>query len=81
LNQQSSITHHLSYWEDSRNDAQTLMSSFNFVEPYLRSVFGFLGMTDATFLTRAELLHSTKGGTAMRSRPVSSSRASHAQTI
>jgi uncharacterized membrane protein YphA (DoxX/SURF4 family) len=51
LNQQSSITHHLSYWEDFRNDAQTLMSSFNFVEPYLRSVFGFLGMTDATFLT------------------------------
>ena len=27
------------------------MSSFNFVEPYLRSVFGFLGVTDATFLT------------------------------
>ena len=32
-------------------DAQTRMSSFNFVEPYLRSVFGFLGVTDATFLT------------------------------
>jgi FMN-dependent NADH-azoreductase len=32
-------------------DAQTQMSSFNFVEPYLRSVFGFLGVTDATFLT------------------------------
>jgi FMN-dependent NADH-azoreductase len=27
------------------------MASFNFVEPYLRSVFGFLGLTDATFLT------------------------------
>ena len=27
------------------------MASFNFVEPYLRSVFGFLGVTDATFLT------------------------------
>ena len=27
------------------------MSSFNFVEPYLRSVFGFLGVTDTTFLT------------------------------
>jgi hypothetical protein len=27
------------------------VSSFNFVEPYLRSVFGFLGVTDATFLT------------------------------
>ena len=31
-------------------DAQTKMASFNFVEPYLRSVFGFLGVTDATFL-------------------------------
>jgi putative oxidoreductase len=27
------------------------MASFNFMEPYLRSVFGFLGVTDATFLT------------------------------
>ena len=32
-------------------DAQTQMSSYNHVEPYLRSVFGFLGVTDATFLT------------------------------
>ena len=32
-------------------DARTKMASFNFVEPYLRSVFGFLGVTDATFLT------------------------------
>jgi FMN-dependent NADH-azoreductase len=32
-------------------DAQARMASFNFVEPYLRSVFGFLGVTDATFLT------------------------------
>src|ERR1700685_4373228 len=32
-------------------DAQTRMASFNFVEPYLRSVFGFLGVTNATFLT------------------------------
>jgi FMN-dependent NADH-azoreductase len=32
-------------------DAQTQMASFNFVEPYLRSVFAFLGLTDATFLT------------------------------
>jgi FMN-dependent NADH-azoreductase len=32
-------------------DATTQMASFNFVEPYLRSVFGFLGVTDATFLT------------------------------
>jgi FMN-dependent NADH-azoreductase len=34
-------------------DPQTRMASFNFVEPYLRSVFGFLGVTDATFLTAA----------------------------
>jgi FMN-dependent NADH-azoreductase len=32
-------------------DAQTQMASFNFVEPYLRSVFGFLGVTAPTFLT------------------------------
>jgi FMN-dependent NADH-azoreductase len=32
-------------------DAQTQMASFNFVEPYLRSLFSFLGVTDATFLT------------------------------
>jgi len=32
-------------------DAQTQMASLNFVEPYLRSLFGFLGVTDATFLT------------------------------
>jgi FMN-dependent NADH-azoreductase len=32
-------------------DTQTQMASFNFVEPYLRSLFGFLGLTDATFLT------------------------------
>ncbi len=32
-------------------DAQTQMASFNFVEPYLRSVFGFLGVSEATFLT------------------------------
>jgi FMN-dependent NADH-azoreductase len=32
-------------------DAQTQMASLNFVEPYLRSLFGFLGVKDATFLT------------------------------
>lgn len=32
-------------------DAQTQMASFNFVEPYLRSMFGFLGVTDTTFVT------------------------------
>lgn len=32
-------------------DPQTQMASFNFVEPYLRSVFAFLGVTDTKFLT------------------------------
>jgi FMN-dependent NADH-azoreductase len=32
-------------------DDQTRMASFNFVEPYLRSVFGFIGVTNAIFLT------------------------------
>lgn len=32
-------------------DAQTRMASFNFVEPYLRSIFGFLGLMDTIFLT------------------------------
>jgi FMN-dependent NADH-azoreductase len=32
-------------------DGQTQMASFNFVEPYLRALFGFLGLTDVTFLT------------------------------
>jgi len=32
-------------------DAHTQMASFNFVEPYLRTLFGFLGLTDVTFLT------------------------------
>jgi FMN-dependent NADH-azoreductase len=32
-------------------DAQTQMASLNFVEPYLRTLFGFIGVTDATFVT------------------------------
>jgi FMN-dependent NADH-azoreductase len=32
-------------------DVGTAMASFNFVEPYLRTVFGFLGVTETTFLT------------------------------
>ena len=32
-------------------DAGTQMASFNFVEPYLRALFGFLGLIDVTFLT------------------------------
>jgi len=31
-------------------DKGTAMASFNFVEPYLRTVFGFLGVTETTFL-------------------------------
>jgi len=31
-------------------DAGTAMASFNFVEPYLRTVFGFLGIVDTTFI-------------------------------
>ncbi len=30
--------------------AETQMASFNFVEPYLRSVFGFIGVTDTVFI-------------------------------
>jgi FMN-dependent NADH-azoreductase len=43
-------------------DAQTQMASFNFVEPYLRSVFGFLGLTDATFLTAGGTAALNQGG-------------------
>jgi FMN-dependent NADH-azoreductase len=32
-------------------DAGTAMASYNFVEPYLRTVFGFLGVTDVTVIT------------------------------
>ena len=32
-------------------EAQTPMASLNFVEPYLRSIFRFLGVTDASVLT------------------------------
>jgi FMN-dependent NADH-azoreductase len=30
--------------------AGTAMASFNFVEPYLRTVFAFLGVTDTAFV-------------------------------
>jgi FMN-dependent NADH-azoreductase len=32
-------------------DAGAALASFNFVEPYLRSLFAFLGVADTTFLT------------------------------
>jgi FMN-dependent NADH-azoreductase len=31
-------------------DAGTALASFNFIEPYLRAVFAFLGVTQATFI-------------------------------
>jgi len=42
-------------------DAQTQMASFNFVEPYLRAIFGFLGLSDATFLTAGGTLALNRG--------------------
>jgi FMN-dependent NADH-azoreductase len=33
----------------------TAMASFNFVEPYLRTVFGFIGVTDTHFLTASSV--------------------------
>ena len=32
-------------------DAGTVMASYNFVEPYLRTIFGFVGVTDIHFIT------------------------------
>ena len=32
-------------------DAGTALASFNFVEPYLRAAFAFLGITDSTFIS------------------------------
>jgi FMN-dependent NADH-azoreductase len=32
-------------------DAGTVMASYNFVEPYLRTVLGFIGVTDVTFIS------------------------------
>ncbi len=43
-------------------DAQTQTASFNFVEPYLRSLFGFLGVTDATFITAGGTMALNRGG-------------------
>lgn len=43
-------------------DAQTQMASFNFVEPYLRSLFGFLGVTDTTFITAGGTMALNRGG-------------------
>ena len=57
-------------------DAQTQMASFNFVEPYLRSLFGFLGLTDVTFLTAGGTSGAQpRAGSRCVSRPSSSGRA------
>ena len=63
-------------------DAQTQMASFNFVEPYLRSVFGFLGVTDATFLTAGgtSVLNQGKDRTAFLA-PHLQTVQTHAQTF
>jgi FMN-dependent NADH-azoreductase len=42
-------------------DAGTQMASFNFVEPYLRSVFGFQGLTDVTFITAGGTMALNRG--------------------
>ena len=47
-------------------DAQTQMASFNFVEPYLRTLFSFLGVTDATFLTAGGTTALNHGGDRVR---------------
>src|ERR1700758_116987 len=63
-------------------DAKTQMASFNFVEPYLRSVFGFLGVTDATFLTAGgtSVLNSGQDRTAFLA-PHLQAVQTHAQTF
>ncbi len=43
-------------------DAGTQMASYNFVEPYLRTTLGFLGVTDATVLTSGGTMALTRGG-------------------
>jgi FMN-dependent NADH-azoreductase len=41
-------------------DEGTAMASLNFVQPYLRAVFGFVGVTDTSFINAgntAALMH------------------------
>jgi len=42
--------------------AGSAMASFNFVEPYLRTVFGFLGVADTTFQTAGGTASLMRGG-------------------
>jgi FMN-dependent NADH-azoreductase len=61
---------------------QTQMASLNFVEPYLRSVFGFLGVTDTAFLSAggtSALRHGADRDTFLA--PHLQAVQSHAQTI
>jgi len=43
-------------------DAGTAMESYNFTEPYLRTVLGFLGVTDTTFISAGGTVAVTRGG-------------------
>jgi FMN-dependent NADH-azoreductase len=43
-------------------DKGTAMASFNFVEPYLRTVLGFLGVADTIFLTAGGASALNRGG-------------------
>jgi FMN-dependent NADH-azoreductase len=63
-------------------DAGTQMASFNFVEPYLRSVFGFLGVTDTTFVTAGGTMALNHGqDRAMFLAPHLSAVQAHAQIL
>jgi FMN-dependent NADH-azoreductase len=43
-------------------DAGTAMESYNFAEPYLRTVLGFLGVTDTTFISAGGTVALNQGG-------------------
>jgi FMN-dependent NADH-azoreductase len=43
-------------------DAGTAMESYNFAEPYLRTVFGFLGVRDVTFISAGGAGALARGG-------------------
>jgi FMN-dependent NADH-azoreductase len=42
-------------------DAGTAMASYNFVEPYLRTLFGFLGVTDTRFISASGAMAVSQG--------------------
>lgn len=43
-------------------DAGTAMESYNFAEPYLRTIFGFMGVTDVTFISAGGAGALNRGG-------------------